>query len=256
MKKKILIGLGMLVSFVAGGFAGYFVRKRMEVSFEEVTEEELQEYAEKLEGMAGKGDKSKEEAQSPGVKMSEGTEDSATTVDTRKIDYTKMWKENNGAVNEAVEKAKSVYDRHSEPGEEENLEIAETIAEVTEETDEIVPSSGAEFYGGNTELTRITAIWYEEDDIVTVMDEDEDDSTLESETVVPNPNKYLGLDIREEFDNAEGTELEDMGSAFALYRKNARTDVVYQLIHQSGSYSRRKAQEEYGGTMYDNIWNH
>lgn len=259
MKNKILFGIGMAVSFIAGGVTGYFLRKKTEVTFEEVTEEELQEYARKCE----EGQETVEKTEEPedtedpdGPQMTAGKEDSANTIDTRKVDYTKMWKEKNGAVNEAVAKAKEVYDRHSEPGEEEHLEISddESIDILDDPPDELLPSSGAEFYGDEPDMTKMTVIWHEEDDVVTLMEED--DEGQEEEVVINEPVRYFGFDIREEFDKAEGTDIDDMGSAEALYKRNDARGILYQLIHQQGSYSRRKAQEEYGGTLYNNIWNH
>lgn len=249
MKTKILIGLGMAVSFVVGGVTGYFVRKRQEVQFVECTEEELQQFAEQEEA------KAKENT----PVMAAGDKDSATTVDNRKVDYTAYWNQQKGLVKEIQEQINGVYDTADKTavGDDEDVNVTEEdldpdFKEAIENTEDIpellvpgqvVASSGDEFYE-DSDASKVTIFWYDRDDTVTQIDGGDED--LSNETIVQDPLEEFRFDIRKEFEKCRADELDYFGEGTVLYRKNPHMNILYQIIRYPSSYARRKAQEEFG----------
>ena len=255
MKTKILIGLGMAVSFVVGGVTGYFIRKRQEVQFVECTEEELQQFAAETEG--------KDDPNT--LSMAAGEKDSANTVDNRKVDYTAYWNKQKNIASEIKEQIDGVYNNpNAGVGEEEDVSVTDEdldpdFKEAIENTEDIpdlvvpgqvVPSNGNEFYEDSDE-TKITIFWYDRDDTVTMVDGGDPD--MSHEEVVPDPLEEFRFDIKKEFEKCRADELDFFGEGTVLYRKNPHLNIQYQIIRYPSSYAKRKAQEEFGHDAYNGM---
>jgi len=248
--KTVVVGITAGVGGLALGlWAGWQLRKRQEIRFVEVTEEEQQAYAAQFEEkMKDEGPSESEEEQEkvpiPKIEKEEQTEGTNIDpiLDTRKTDYANAWKRD--------EIIKRENYGEPTPGDPEDLSVDEKdmdphfVAEISQER--IIPISSKDFYDANNPETRETIFWYDRDDVLTHLNDDE------VEEVIDDPKEFFGggLNVQKEFDSSDDVDLEVAGSGMRLYRKDTHMDILYQLIRYPQSYGKRQEQEEYGGTDY------
>ena len=256
MNTKIVIAATAVISFGAGMAAGWWFRKKQEITFEEVTEEEQQAYAaqfeKKMEKDAAKELEEKDYEQKPDdvenvpkIEVDKGEEGTNIhpSMDTRKQDYANAWKRDEI-------KQREGYGEPT-PGDPEDLSPTKMDLDpnfeeaIRDEGPRFEPISGRDFYNDD-DNEHVTVFWYDRDDVVTRLNEDDE------EVVLDDPVKFLrGLDIRKEFkENISEAEEENAGDGLMLYRRDKHADTVIQLVRYPMSYGKRTQQEEYGGTDY------
>lgn len=253
MSNKIIVAAAVVVSFGAGIATGWWLRKKQEVTFEEVTEEEQQAYAaqfeKKMEEDAAEKLEEKDYEQKqdgvdqvPKIEVEQEGTNVNPAMDTRKIDYANAWKR------DEIKQREGYGD--PTPGDPEDLSPSESdldpdfIAAIQEEEGpRFVPISGKEFYNDD-DNEKVTVFWYDRDDVVTRLNDDD------AEEVVQEPDKFLGFDIHKAFEEADDAEEENAGLGLMLYRKDQHTDTMIQMVRYPMSYGKRTGQEEYGGTDY------
>ena len=250
----VVVGVG---GFALGLWGGWQLRKKQEVTFEVVTEEEQQAYAAKFEEKETSESKETETEEEEDDDVPQGSDDiyavpegtddvqDAPYIDTRKINYSDKWKR------DEIKKKEGYGD--PTPGDEENLEPTEMdlnpdFAEAIQEEisgPRFVPISWRDFEDPNVDKERISVFWYDRDDVVTRLCDNGE------EEVLPNPDIYVGFDLRKEFAEAEKKgelEVENAGAGLVLCREDRNTDTLIQLVRYPTSWGKRKQQEEYGGT--------
>lgn len=250
MKSMIfkLIVTGIL-SFVAGGVTGYFVRKKTEVTFEEVTEEELEKLA-KENGFPTDVDTdvvhNTDELSPSEDKSSVDNNDNNHhyVLDTHKEEYFKYWK---GAQKYDTRSSDEdigddpvdfVIDDIPDTGEDDDEEVKNDLPVV-----EMSDINEFEHYSGmqDSEYDCFANFWYMKDKVLT----DDENNPID------NAEYILGFDITMAFSkhNKENVNDEDYDPDI-LFMKNNKTKTIYQINRRRGAYSSLKEKEEYGGSVY------
>lgn len=254
---KVFRIVALLASFGAGFAAGYFVRKKSELKFEEVTEEELaaiaeedaqnasQSLSEPHEGASGVEDEEEvgslqKRSEAPLEGIGEG----------QKIAYFKQWK--------AEEKREKYDTRTKEEPEDvvtvEDLPETDFIKSIDEDIQNgnvkpvyqkppvvptIEPASKEDWnhWVGTQdgEYDPIEIIWYEKDNVFC----DSDDEPMD------RPERYVGFDIAKLFE----TEDEDSGNPNVRIVFNHKYRAIYYITRINGSWGEKKQMEEYGGDV-------
>lgn len=245
MKTKIISAAICVVSFAAGVAAGWFIRKKQEVQFVEVTEEELQEYANQCEGKSEPPEEEQEETEEvPKIQIDQESASIDPVTDTRKQDYANAWKEH-----EKIVKRESYGE--PTPGDPEDLNPTEAdldpdfAAAIEEENQPRFEGiSGSDFYRmGGKGSTQEVYFWYDRDDVITEQIDDDIEREMADDEL-----RHLGFDIRKEFETRKADiEEEIAGSGSMLYLEDHQRDVVISLVRYPMSYRKRRQQEEYGG---------
>lgn len=242
--KYVAVGVA---SFAAGIATGYFIRKKTEVQFEEISQEEMDELSKDI----GFDQDEKEESEEPKEsKESEKTEESKDieekkeskpkAIDTQKEQYFKYWKGNNT----------SKYDtRTSEEPEDPVISDdgldEEFINEINEDDNlpDVEFSDLDEFIkyaqlDGDGEYDAFTMYWYSKDDVTLDVDEE----------LIDDPSMF-GFDIATMFQKHESEHAsEDDYDPNMMFVKENNSKTIYQIIRRRASYSKMKEQEEYGGS--------
>ena len=246
---KILSGLAV---FGAGFAAGYFVRKKTEVTFEVVSEEELDAIAEEDAQNASQSLSEPQEGPStPDVEeeikeMQNGlTEHSEGIGEGQKIAYFKQWK---------AEETRAKYDTRTkeEPenviAEVEDIPDSDFMQSIEEDIlsnknrPEIEPANIEEWnhWVGTRdgEYDPIEILWYEGDNVFC----DSEDQVMD------RPEKFIGFDIRKQFEKISD---ETTGDPDVRVLYNHRWKAIYHVTRINGSWGDKKKMEEFGGDAED-----
>ena len=230
MNKWIIGVIGFVVGLGGGFAAGYFVRKKTEVQFEEVTEEEL---ARVIAEDEKKEDKPKHEED---ILEDKKPSDTMKQIDTQKTQYWQKW--NDG-------KDTSEYLRQSDAPKNEEIVTTDDMdipddpeldmdeededlrhREKVEKSDESEYNYWKSFKDG--EYDTMTLAWFSGDDV-----------TVDEDTFpIGNPLRYLGFLPKDVF----GKTKDD-----TIYMKNNEFKVVYEIVKYDTSYDAKVHEEEYGG---------
>ena len=255
MKKVVGYLAVALVSFAAGGAAGWFARKKTsEVQFEVLDIQPDQIPVDEN----GKPDLEKVieshfsvvKEEKPDVKKDDKTEDPAQQLDTQKEQYFKKWK---------AEEAMDKYDTRTKQDPEDPIvsgvedleegldpEFLDMVQE--EEIDaktrpDIEPGSMEDWehwdsQDGDGEYDCVTVYWFTGDGVLT----DEDGDPLE------NPGKFMGFNVASRFEeiNEDTTGDPDIRIIY-----NHKYKTIYQVIRRRGSFARKKGMEEFGSDYRD-----
>lgn len=237
MKNAIKI-LALLASFGAGFAAGYFVRKRSELTIEEVTEEELQDAVKGLsEAQEDVSSDIHEEESEDTVEAQEDAveSDSEGIGEGQKIAYFKKWK------------ADAALDKYSTFTTEEPEDVVSEVEDLPDDDfinslneDDIRPEIEAgtiedwnHWIGlPDGEYDAIEIRWYEHDNVIC----DDQDTPLD------NPEKFIGFDIRKRFEKIDPNTTGDENVRVLI---NHRYRVVYHVTRIFGSYGDKKRAEEF-----------
>lgn len=256
MKKVIGYILVGLVSFAAGGAAGWLVRKKTtEVAFEEISEEEqARQIASDGENPIKRPIDIQEAIDKcfSAVPMDESGGDTdgdeapkLIQLDTQKMQYMRQWK-----AEEAAEK----YDTRTKEDpknvvateEEEDLEAGfdhEFLDDVTRRDRE--HRTGADIEAATMEdwdhwlgiqdgdYDCVEVWWFDGDNVLT----DENGEPLE------NPGKYMGFDVARKF---EEISEDTTGDPDIRVIYNHPEGAIFQVIRKHGSYDRKTSMEEFG----------
>lgn len=239
MKQIIISSIVGVLCFAAGCAAGWMARKKTEVQFEEVTEEELYACAE--EDMNKKGKKEDNLTDEPQLLSSSKTQHE--TIDTQKTAYWDKYKNEAGKykLHSELAKGEEPVITEEEPPEldtEEELvidDIPDKNVPHVEESDE----DEFEYWLGEPdgEYQAMEVNWFSGDDVLT--DEDNDP--------ISNHQRYLGFDPKKEF--AKMGVKRDVQAV--LYRKNNLLQIIYKVVQYPSSFGKRRFVEEYGGNDQD-----
>lgn len=254
MNKFLRIASQFLL-FGAGFAAGYFIRKRSEVSFEVVSEEELNKYAAQDAQNASEShsDFSAEEEINKVFSGSEGASEAKEghskeagegIGEGQKIAYFRQWK---------AEDAKEKYTRSSEEPEDAVITVEEDLdpdflqgieEDIRNGIDrpEIEPGTMEDWnhWSGikDGQYSPIEILWYEEDNIIC------DDKDQEMD----RPEKFIGFDIRKQFEQIPENTTGDPDVRILI---NHRYDAIYHVTRIFGSWAKKKKMEEFGGELED-----
>lgn len=242
------------VSFVAGGAAGWFARKKTsEIQFE-VVDIQQDEGDGDGDGDAGQNpvsvppEKVMETVQETIDRRFDGPGEGEKALDTQKEQYFKKWK-----ADAAIEQ----YDTRTKEdpenpviSEEEDLEegfdkeFLENAAEEAEHTAKTGKEAASiedwdHWYGiSDGDYDALKIYWFIGDNVLT----DEDGSPLEK------PGKFLGFDVAQKFDEISP---ETTGDPDIRVIYNHDNGSIFQIIRRQGSYARRKGMEEFGSDYED-----
>lgn len=239
MKKWIITTLVGVGSFTVGAICGWVGRKRMEVQFEEITEEEMEALAEADKAARAEKEQQKNGEQEKPAALSSETEESSLqkTINTQKTEYWAKWQDGAGNY-----KPKGELPEGEEPviSEEEPPELdteEELIIDDYDKLPRVEESDESEFSFWSAEkdgeYQAMEVGWFSGDNIL--VDEENDP--------IGNYQRYLGFDPKKEFEKA-GVKRTEEG---VLYRKNNILQIVYKVTQYPSSYGKRKFIEEYGG---------
>lgn len=232
MKHWIITAIVGTVAFAGGCLAGWEARKRTEVAFEEVTEEELNAYVQKDQEKPAK-----EEDQKPVISDSKSAH---AQINTAKTEYASHWVDSESAAEKYITRSELPEGEDPVISDEDlaNLDLDEKL--VIDDLDDKLPpieeSDEDEFERWlaepDGEYQSIEVTWMSGDNVV--VDEDGDP--------IGNHQRYLGFDPKKEF-----TKMGIPKDAKAeLYRKNNLLQVIYKVTQYPASYSTRAHQEVYG----------
>lgn len=252
---KLLKIAGQILVFGAGFAAGYFIRKRSEVAFEVVSEEELDEYASQ-DASEGHGSPSGVDIKEEIDKVFKGSEGPSKAKEGhsestgegigegQKIAYFRKWK---------ADEAKEKYDRSSEDPEDVVTAVEEDLdPEFLKGLEEDIQKGvdRPEIEAGTIEdwdkwlgekdglYTPIEIRWYEEDNVIC------DDKDQEMD----RPEKFIGFDIRKQF---EKIPVETTGDPDVRILFNHRYTAIYHVTRIFASWKEKKKMEEFGGEFED-----
>lgn len=269
MKKMIFAVVATAAVCLPTGFGlGWLFRKKVsEVQFVECTEEEQQaqmiangdgnlipvnkdaierpvDIQQAIDGVFGKADipEDLKEKVSEQVKREESRESGIRQMDTQKVQYMKMWKQEGEAIAEK-------YDTRSK--EDDVTELPEDTKKFMDEIGEDEDDEDAHFGDGRPPIEPadeedwdrweskqdgaydcVEVYWFTEDDRLS------DDESHE----LTNPGKFLGFDPRKMFEN-EPDEGEDPDIRYVY---NHKQPAIFKLIRRNTSFSRKRGMEEYG----------
>lgn len=266
MKKAIGYILVGLVSFAAGGAAGWLVRKKTtEVAFEEISEEEqarqmaadgedpikrpidIQQAINRAFGVPDdyKGaDADGDEINLVTDKVEE-LQQGIVQLDTQKMQYMNKWKAEEAA-DKYDTRTKEVPKHVVTTDEEDDLESGldhEFLDEVVRE--ERYRRTGADIEAATMEdwdhwlgiqdgdYDCVEVWWFDEDNVLT----DEKGEPLE------NPGRYMGFDVPQKF---EEISEDTTGDPDIRVIYNHPEGAIFQIIRKHGSYDRKTSMEEFG----------
>lgn len=255
MNKWIKLLLAMTL-FSSGFAAGYFVRKRSEVSFEVVSEEELLAEAEKDAQNANKGQFSGQEGV-PTYRIEEEPEESKEGQETaissdsegigegQKIAYFRKWK-----AEESLDKYSTFTSVEPDDPVSDVEDIPDSDFMQVIEDDIRKGISGPEIEAGTIEdwdhwvgikdgdYDPIEIRWYEKDNVFCDSNDEEMD----------NPEKFIGFDIRKQF---EKINFDTTGDPNVRVLFNHRYRAIYHITRINGSWEEKKRMEDYGSEVDD-----
>lgn len=257
---KVVTILVHAAVFAAGVATGYFIRKRGEMRFVEVTEEELAAEAEKDTQNASKtasegpesaskpdiGQRIEELFASPEVPSKpKETHASEGIGEGQKIAYFNKWK---------AQEAQDKYDtRTKEEPEDVVADVEEGLdPEFMKSLDDISDEELPEIEGGTmadwhhwtshpedaSDYDTHELTWYEKDNVI-CDDRDEE---------VERPEVYIGYDIRKQFERKPERETDDPNVRIII---NHKLRTIYHVTRVSGSWSEKRKAEEFGGGYED-----
>lgn len=235
MKRWIITVVVGVASFAGGCLTGWFLRKRQEIRFEEVTEEELDRFAEEdMEKRAAEKDEKKDSV----VPNSPTSKTIHETIDTQKTQYWAMWQDEAGKY-----KQKGELPEDEEPviteEDVENVNLDEDLVIDEDEKLPVVEMSDEEEYNAwlsepDGEYSAVEMTWFSGDNVVL----DNEDNTP-----ITNVIRCLGFDPKKEFEKM-GVKKDESA---VLYRRNNVLKTIFQVTQYPSSYSKRTYQEEFGG---------
>lgn len=260
MKKAIGYILVGLVSFAAGGAAGWLARKKTtEVAFEEISEEEQAkqiaadgedpikrpiDIQQAINRAFGVPDDYKGADTDGDDDIPEG-EHGIVQLDTQKMQYMKQWKAEEAA-DKYDTRTKEVPKNVVTTDEEEDLEAGfdhEFLEDVTRRDRErrtgadIEPATMEDWdhwlgiQDGDYDCVEVW--WFDGDNVLT----DENGEPLE------NPGRYMGFDVAQKF---EEISEDTTGDPDIRVIYNHPEGAIFQIIRKHGSYDRKTSMEEFG----------
>lgn len=229
MKHWIITAAVGVAAFIGGCFAGWEAKKRTEITFEEVTEAELETYA--------KEDMKKQQEKAPETIKPEEHKPAYEDINTAKIDYAAKWSDEAGKYRTRGELPEGEDPVITEE-DVENLDLDEDLViddldsklPAVEESDEDEFERWVAEPDGEYQAMEVT--WFAGDNVL--VDEDNDPIT--------NHQRYLGFDPKKEFEKL-GVKKDE---AAVIYRKNNLLQIIFQVTRYPASYGKRKFKEEFG----------
>jgi len=168
-------------------------------------------------------------------------------MDTQKVQYFKQWKEDAKA-------AAAKYDTTTKELPDDITTLPDEAQKFVDEISEddageddmatgrpkIEPASEQDWerWSGKEDgaYDCVEIYWFDEDDVLS--DEDGDE--------IKNPDKFIGFDVRAQFDKEKDGSNPDIRYVF-----NHGQDVIFKLIRRHTSFSRKRGMEEFGSEYPD-----
>lgn len=221
------LAIKLFVAFVSGvaigGVGGYFLRKKSEATFEEVSEEEFEKIVQECEKNQENPTKNDEKEEVVAFKE-DGELPKTNENESVKYNYYEQWKKK--------------YDTRTkeEPDDVKVTIDPEFSKEIGEEPIDIQPITMEEFYevagAFRSDVAAVRVNWFAKDNVI----------CDENEEPVDNPDRKFGFVVGHVFDLFEKEDPD------VLYLRNSKQKVVYEIVKYDASYGDRVSEEEYGGT--------